>query len=106
MGEALSPPYSRTIVPVFLTEAKRPRTNGAGDLVQHSRTMRIPLKLSFRGLCGEYSVKPLNRKLLYISGKVKNNMDSRLTMESPESRFFSSLECLTMKIKDQSKINA
>ena len=58
MGEALSPPYSRTIVPVFLTEAKRPRTNGAGDLVQHSRTMRIPLKLSFRGLCGKYSVKP------------------------------------------------
>jgi hypothetical protein len=65
MGEALSPPYSRTIVPVFLTEAKRSRTNGAGDLVQHSRTMRIPLKLSFRGLlCGEYSVKPLNQKLL------------------------------------------
>jgi hypothetical protein len=75
--------------PFFLTEAKRSRTNGAGDLVQHSRTMRIPLKLSFRGLCGEYSVKPLNQKLLYISGKVKKNMDSRrLTMESPEPRSF------------------
>ena len=72
----MSPPYSRTIFPVFPTEAKRSRPNGAGDLVQHSRTMRIPLKLSFRGLCGEYSVKPLNRKLLYISGNVKKNMDS------------------------------
>jgi hypothetical protein len=54
----MSPPYSRTIFPVFPTEAKRSSQNGAGDLVQHSRTMRIPLKLSFRGLCGEYSVKP------------------------------------------------
>ena len=56
--EAMSPPYSRTIFPVFPTEAKRSRPNGAGDLVQHSCTMRIPLKLSFRELCGEYSVKP------------------------------------------------
>jgi hypothetical protein len=51
MGEAMSPPYSRTIFPVFPTEAKRSRPNGAGDLVQHSCTVRIPLKLSFRGLC-------------------------------------------------------
>ena len=51
MGEAMSPPYSRTIFPVFPTEAKRSRPNGAGDLVQHSCTMRIPLKLSFRGQC-------------------------------------------------------
>ena len=76
--------------PFFLLKLKgQDQMDGAGDLVQHSRTMRIPLKLSFRGLCGEYSVKPLNQKLLYISGKVKKNMDSRrLTMESPEPRSF------------------
>lgn len=48
--------YSRTIVPAFPTEAKWwSSPNGAGDLVQYSRTMRIILKLSFRGLCNEYS---------------------------------------------------
>jgi hypothetical protein len=40
--------------------------DGAGDLVQHSRTMRIPLKLSFRGLCGEYSVKPGIKSIVAI----------------------------------------
>ena len=68
--------------------------DGAGDMVQHSRTMRIPLKLSFRGICGEYSVKPLNRKLLYLRKSEKEH--GFLTYNGiSRTTFFSSLECLT-----------
>jgi len=53
--------------PFFLLKLKgQDQMDGAGDLVQHSRTMRIPLKLSFRGPCGEYSVKPGIKSIVAI----------------------------------------
>jgi hypothetical protein len=80
-----------------------PRPIGAGDLVQHSRTMRIPLKLSFRGLCGEYSVKPGIKSKVAIHLRTSEKEHRFLTYNGISRTTF--LEYLTMKTQNQSKIN-
>ena len=105
-----TPPYSRTIIPIFPVTANWASPTGGGDLVQHSRIM-LPLKLSFAWTMWRVQGQTIRSKVVLHLGKTEKEHGLTYTGFSRATKFQNigiagglPLSRLTTKIANQSKM--